>query len=225
MILKKGEISVKSYENINYKLYLVTDRDVLNGRDFLKSLEQGILGGVSVVQLREKNTNSLEFYNLAIEVKKLTEKYNIPLIINDRVDIALAVDADGVHVGQTDLPANIVRKIIGKNKILGVSTANLEEAKKAVDDGADYIGVGALFPTVTKTNTRKVTLDQLKYIKENTNIPIVGIGGINEINVRSIIETGVDGAAIASAILSKTNIKETAESLYNEIQLSFKNRR
>lgn len=225
MILKKGEISVKSYENINYKLYLVTDRDVLNGRDFLKSLEQGILGGVSVVQLREKNTNSLEFYNLAIEVKKLTEKYNIPLIINDRVDIALAVDADGVHVGQTDLPANIVRKIIGKNKILGVSTANLEEAKKAVDDGADYIGVGALFPTVTKINTRKVNLDQLKHIRENINIPIVGIGGINEINVKSVIETGVDGAAIASAILSKTNIKETAESLYNEIQLSFKNRR
>ncbi len=216
---------MKSYENINYKLYLVTDRDVLNGRDFLKSLEQGILGGVSVVQLREKNTNSLEFYNLAIEVKKLTEKYNIPLIINDRVDIALAVDADGVHVGQTDLPANIVRKIIGKNKILGVSTANLEEAKKAVDDGADYIGVGALFPTVTKINTRKVNLDQLKHIRENINIPIVGIGGINEINVKSVIETGVDGAAIASAILSKTNIKETAESLYNEIQLSFKNRR
>lgn len=216
---------MKSYKDINYELYLVTDRNVLNGRDFLKSLEQGIIGGASVVQLREKNISSLEFYNLAVEVKKLTEKNNIPLIINDRVDIALAIGADGVHVGQTDLPANIVRKIIGKNKILGISTASLEEAKKAMNDGADYIGVGALFPTVTKTDTRKVSLDQLKCIKEHINIPIVGIGGINELNVKSVIETGVDGAAIASAILSKANIKETAEKLYNEINSIIKNRR
>ncbi len=215
---------MKSYKDINYELYLVTDRNVLNGRDFLKSLEQGIIGGASVVQLREKNISSLEFYNLAVEVKKLTEKNNIPLIINDRVDIALAIGADGVHVGQTDLPADIVRKIIGKNKILGVSAANLEEAKKAMDDGADYIGVGALFPTVTKTDARKVTLDQLKYIRDNVNIPIVGIGGINENNIKAVIETGVDGAAIISAILSKSNIKEASEKLCNEIH-SWKNHR
>lgn len=210
---------MKSYKDIKYELYLVTDRDLLNGRDFLKSLEQGILGGVSVVQLREKSASSLEFYNLAVEVKKLTDRYDIPLIINDRVDIALAVDADGVHIGQSDLPANIVRKIIGQSKILGVSTANLDEAKKAIEDGADYIGVGALFPTITKTNTRKVDLDQLKHIKANINIPIVGIGGINESNIKSVIETGIDGVALVSAILSKDNIKEAAEKLYNEIYM------
>lgn len=216
---------MKSYKDIKYELYLVTDRDLLNGRDFLKSLEQGILGGVSVVQLREKSASSLEFYNLAVEVKKLTDRYDIPLIINDRVDIALAVDADGVHIGQSDLPANIVRKIIGQSKILGVSTANLDEAKKAIEDGADYIGVGALFPTITKTNTRKVDLDQLKHIKANINIPIVGIGGINESNIKSVIETGIDGVALVSAILSKDNIKEAAEKLYNEIYMLKNHRR
>ncbi len=216
---------MKSYKDIKYELYLVTDRDLLNGQDFLKSLEQGILGGVSVVQLREKSASSLEFYNLAVEVKKLTDRYDIPLIINDRVDIALAVDADGVHIGQSDLPANIVRKIIGQSKILGVSTANLDEAKKAIEDGADYIGVGALFPTITKTNTRKVDLDQLKHIKANINIPIVGIGGINESNIKSVIETGIDGVALVSAILSKDNIKEAAEKLYNEIYMLKNHRR
>src|SRR5690554_6439744 len=112
---------MKSNKNINYRLYLVSDRDVLKGRDFIKSLEEAILGGVTVIQLREKNATSLEFYNLAVKVKELTTRYKIPLIINDRVDIALAVDAEGVHVGQSDLPAHIVRSILGEDKIIGVS--------------------------------------------------------------------------------------------------------
>lgn len=204
---------MKSNKNINYRLYLVSDRDVLEGRDFIKSLEEAILGGVTAIQLREKNATSLEFYNLAVKVKELTTKYNIPLIINDRVDIALAVDAEGVHVGQSDLPAHIVRSILGEDKIIGVSTATLEEAQKAVEDGADYIGVGALFPTDTKTDARSVTLDQLKNIKENVNIPVVGIGGINEGNIEAVMATGIDGVAIVSAILGKENIKEAAQGL------------
>lgn len=207
---------MKSNRNINYRLYLVSDRDVLDGRDFIRSLEEAILGGVTLIQLREKNATSLEFYSLAVKVKELTSKYNIPLIINDRVDIALAVDADGVHVGQDDMPANVVRDILGKDKIVGVSTATLEEALKAIEGGADYIGVGALFPTDTKTDTRIVTLDQLKNIKENINIPVVGIGGINENNIKSVSETGIDGVAIVSAILGKGDIREAAVKLYND---------
>lgn len=205
---------MKSNKNIDYGLYLVSDRDLLKGRDFIKSLEEAILGGVSIIQLREKDSTSLEFYNMAVGLKELTSKHNIPLIINDRVDIALAVDADGVHVGQSDMPANIVRRILGPDKILGVSAARLEEAKRAVEDGADYIGVGALFPTATKTNARAVRLDQLKEIKENINIPLVGIGGINESNVKSVMDIGVDGVAVVSAILGKDNIKEAAKGFF-----------
>lgn len=207
---------MKSNRNINYELYLVSDRDVLDGRDFIRSLEEAILGGVTLIQLREKNATSSEFYNLAVKAKELTSKYNIPLIINDRLDIALAVDADGVHVGQDDMPANIVRDILGEDKIIGVSTATLEEALKAIEDGADYIGVGALFPTDTKTDTRIVTLDQLKNIKENISIPVVGIGGINENNIKSVSDTGIDGVAIVSAILGKQDIREAAVKLYKD---------
>lgn len=207
---------MKSKLNVNYGLYLVTDRDILKDRDFIISLEEAILGGVTVIQLREKNLSSLEFYHLAVEVKKLTSKYNIPLIINDRLDIALSVDADGVHVGQNDLPAPIVRQIVGDKKIIGVSTATLEEALLSEQNGADYIGVGALFVTNTKTNTRKVTLEQLKTIKENVKIPVVGIGGINEDNVTLLKQSGIDGIAVVSAILGKDNVKKSTEQLYHK---------
>ncbi|KAB3531528.1 thiamine phosphate synthase [Alkaliphilus serpentinus] len=194
--------------HIDFSLYLVTDDNALGGRDFLQSLEKGILGGVSVIQLREKNSSSLDFYNRAKKVKELTNKYGIPLIINDRIDIALAIDAEGVHLGQNDLPAKVARGLIG-NKLLGISTATLEEALKAQQEGADYIGVGGLFPTITKADTRKVTLEEIKNIKEKVNIPVVGIGGINEENLSLVIATGIDGVAVASVILSAESIKET----------------
>jgi len=203
---------------VNYALYLVSDRAVLKGRDFTSSLEEAIKGGVSVIQLREKDTSSLEFYELAVKVKELTNKYNIPLIINDRLDIALEVDADGLHVGQGDLPAHIARGILGKDKILGVSTATLEEAQLAIDAGADYIGVGALFPTDTKSDTRSVTLQQLKHIKKNVTVPVVGIGGINEANIKSVFETGIDGVAVVSAILGKPDIMAASSALLSLIK-------
>ncbi len=199
--------------NINYGIYLVTDRDALKGKDLIRTLEEAIAGGVTVVQLREKNATSLEFYQIATQVKALTAKHGIPLIINDRLDIALAVDADGVHVGQSDLPASVARKIMGAHKLVGVSTANLEEALKAQAEGADYIGVGALFPTNTKTDTRWVTLEQLKDIKKALNIPVVGIGGIQKDNVGAVGETGIDGVAVASAILAADSVKEAAVEL------------
>ncbi|AOT69890.1 thiamine phosphate synthase [Geosporobacter ferrireducens] len=196
--------------NIDYGLYLVTDRDILKGRSFISTLEEAIAGGVTIVQLREKNATSLEFYQTAVQVKALTSKYGIPLMINDRLDIALAVDAEGLHVGQSDLPASVARKILGEGKLLGVSAANIEEALKAQAEGADYIGVGALFPTNTKTDTRLVNLAQLAEIKKAVNIPVVGIGGIQENNVTAVGETGIDGIAVVSAILAAGSVKEAA---------------
>jgi len=195
--------------NPNYGLYLVTDTNVLNGRDLLWAVEEAILGGVNIIQLREKEGTSLEFYQRACQMRILTEKYNIPLIINDRIDIALAVNADGVHLGQQDIPAKVARKLLG-DKLLGISTATLEEASKAQGEGADYIGVGAMFPTNTKSNTRRVTLEEIKIIKEKVNIPVVAIGGINELNGAEVMNTGIDGIAVASVILSAASIRETS---------------
>lgn len=202
---------------VNYKLYLVTDRDLLKNTDICTAVEQAIQGGVTLVQLREKELSSLEFYNTALKVKKVTDKYNIPLIINDRLDIALAVDAAGVHVGQSDIPAAIARKLIGPGKILGVSTATVEESIEAEKNGADYVGVGAVFPTSTKLDARAVTVEILKSIKENIKIPVVAIGGISENNVQSLRAADIDGVAVVSAILGKQDIKEASENLFKLI--------
>jgi thiamine-phosphate pyrophosphorylase len=198
-------------DKIDYSLYLVTDRDILGDRDLCTAMEEAISGGVSIVQLREKNISSLDFYNSALKVKKVTDKYNIPLIINDRLDIALAIDAAGVHLGQSDLPCEIARKILGENKILGISTATLEEAVLAKKQGADYLGVGAMFSTSTKLNTRSVSISSLKEIRNTVNIPVVAIGGINHTNYKKLISANIDGFAVVSAILGQDNIKLAAE--------------
>ena len=198
---------------VNYKLYLVTDRDILKGRDICEAVEEAIEGGVTLVQLREKDISTLEFYNIAFKVKRVTDKYNVPLIINDRLDIALSIDAAGIHVGQDDMPAEIARKLVGDKKILGVSVATVEEAKKAEKDGADYIGVGAMFPTNSKDDARAVSIEILKKIKESVAIPVVAIGGINTKNVSLLEPTNIDGIAVISDVLGKDSIKEAAEKL------------
>ena len=144
--------------NMDYSLYLVTDREVLVDTDIYTGVEEAIKGGVTLVQLREKSLGTLEFYNIAVKIKNITDKYKIPLIINDRIDIAQAIDAAGVHLGQSDMPAGIARSIIGNNKIIGVSTSTLEEAQKAEREGADYVGVGAMFPTTTKDDASAVSV-------------------------------------------------------------------
>jgi len=197
--------------NIDYSLYLVTDRDVLKGRDLISSIEAAILGGVTLIQLREKNISSLEFYNIAVKVKELTDRYSIALIINDRVDVAIAIDAAGVHLGQADFSCEVARKIMGNKKIIGISAGTLEEAKIAEKQGADYIGVGAVFPTGTKLDAQDVSINTLKDIKKGINIPVVAIGGISETNYSLLKSTGIDGIAVISAILGKKNIKEAAE--------------
>lgn len=203
--------------DVNYKLYLVTDRDILKNIDICTAVEEAIQGGVTLVQLREKNLTALEFYNTAVKIKKITDKYNLPLIINDRLDIALSINAAGLHVGQTDMPADIVRRLLGNDKVLGVSAATVEEAKKAEKDGADYIGVGAVFPTTTKSDTRAVSVELLKKIKESVSIPVVAIGGINENNVSLLKPANIDGVAVVSCILGKEDIKSAAARLKNLI--------
>ena len=198
---------------IDYSLYLVTDRNILKNRDLKDEVENAIKGGVTLVQLREKECGGKDFLKYAVEVKEITDKYDIPLIINDRVDIALAIDAAGVHVGQNDIPAKVVRELIGKNKVLGISASNLEEAKKAVEDGADYLGVGAIYSTSTKKDAKNVKLNMLKEIRDNIKIPIVAIGGIDKNNAKEVIECNIDGIAVVSAILSENNIELAAKNL------------
>ncbi len=185
------------------KLYLVTDSDILKDRDFYKCIEDAIKGGVTMLQLREKNASGSEFLEKAIKLRGLTRKYNVSFIINDRVDIAMLCDADGVHVGQSDIDAKSVRSLIGKDKIVGVSARDLKEAQKAKNDGADYIGVGAMYGTLTKLDAKSVSFDTVKEIKETIDIPMVLIGGIDLNNLKKLKSLKSDGYAIVSSILKK----------------------
>ncbi len=190
------------------KLYLVTDSDILKNRDFYKCIEDALKGGVTTLQLREKNAGGKEFLEKAIKLRELTKKYNTLFIINDRVDIAMLCDADGVHVGQSDIPVDKVRTLIGKDKIIGVSAHSVEEAKNAKDGGADYIGVGAMFNTTTKSDASIVTIDTLKEIDQNVDIPKVLIGGMNLNNISLFKGVNIDGYAVVSAILNVDDIYE-----------------
>lgn len=200
------------------KLYLVTDSEILRNRDFYKCVEDAIQGGVTMVQLREKDASGKEFLEKAMRLRQITKKYSIPFIINDRVDIAMICDADGVHVGQSDIDAKKVRKLIGKNKILGVSARNLSEAIKAKEDGADYIGVGAMYTTSTKLDAKSVSYKTLEEIKNNVNIPIVLIGGINLENLEELKSLKSDGYAIVSSILKEDDIYTTSNKWINAIK-------
>lgn len=198
---------------IDYSLYLVTDRELMSTPTLEQAVEQAILGGSTIIQLREKKASSREFYQVAEKIKKITDDHNVPLIINDRIDIALAVEAAGAHIGQNDLPAAAVRRILGKDKILGVSAGSLEEAEKAEADGADYVGVGAMFATGTKTDAMIVTMEELRKIKASLSVPIVAIGGINKKTVPSFDCAAVDGIAVVSALISAADIAGAASEL------------
>ena len=201
-----------SEAKMDYSLYLVTDRELLGKRDLVDSIEQAIQGGVTLVQLREKSVSTLEFLQLALRVKEITSRYHIPLIINDRLDIALAVDAEGLHVGQDDLPMLKARALF-PNKIIGVSASTLAEAILAQEQGADYLGVGAIFSTTTKTDAPEVSLEQLKLINKSVTIPVVAIGGIKKENLEQVMATGIDGVSVVSAILAEKNILEATKQL------------
>lgn len=199
--------------NFDYTLYLVTDRQLMSCDSLTEAVEQAILGGCTMIQLREKELSSLEFYNQAVAVKQVTDKYHIPLIINDRIDIAMVVQATGVHIGQHDLPAAAVRKVIGENMLLGVSASSIAEAIQAQQDGADYLGVGAMFPTGTKTDADSVSMEELQKIRAAVSLPIVVIGGINKGNAGRFMPMGIDGLAVVSAIIAQSDIKAAAAEL------------
>ncbi len=197
----------------DYSLYLVTDRMLMSTKTLGEAVEQAVIGGCTMVQLREKEILSLDFYVLASEMKKITDRYGIPLIINDRIDIAMAVGAAGVHIGQKDIPADIARKVIGKDMLLGVSAVSAAEAVNAAKAGADYLGVGAMFPTGTKPDAGFVSMEELGRIRKAVDIPIVVIGGISKENAMLFQPMGIDGLAVVSAVIAQPNIKKSAADL------------
>lgn len=198
-------------------LYAITDRTWLNRRTLEDVVEQSLIGGVDIVQLREKNLDFNAFLDSAIKIKRLTEKYRVPLIINDNIDVCIKSNADGVHIGQGDIPLVKARKILGDNKIIGVTTKTIEQAQEAQLNGADYIGVGAMFGSTTKKDAIPLTFEQLADIRKSVTIPIVAIGGITIENINQFKNTGVDGIAVVSAIFGQNDIKSATEKLVDKI--------
>ena len=198
-----------------YKLYLVTDdQQDLETLKFV--VEKAVAGGVTMVQVREKHGDVRAFIERAQAVKSVLARTGVPLIINDRVDVALAVDADGLHLGQSDMPAALARKLIGSDKILGLSIETEQQLQEADDLPIDYIGLSALFETQTKTNLKKYWgYEGIKLALETTKLPIVGIGGINESNIPQLVETGIHGLALVSAICHAEDPKKATKDLVN----------
>ena len=208
---KRGRFKITS---IDYSLYLVTDRDLSRERATLEIVKAGVAGGVTCVQLREKNCSTRQFIKEALSVKQYLKENKIPLIINDRVDVAQAVGADGVHLGQTDMPLKMAKDILKNSMIIGISAESLEDAIRAEKDGADYIGISPIFATPTKTDTAlPLGLEGLKKISRTVKIPKVAIGGLNCENAGEVILNGADGIAVVSAIVSADDPRKAAEKL------------
>ena len=198
---------------IDYSIYLVTDEACLHGRPLLGCVEEALAAGVTLVQYRAKAADGGVLYAEACKLKELCDKYNVPLIINDRLDIALAVGAAGVHLGQDDLPCAVARRLLGEDFIIGVSAHNPAEAVQAVSEGADYLGCGAVFGTATKHDVAKLGLENLRAIRKAVAVPMVGIGGITADNYAEVLATGANGAAIVSGILAQDDIGAVVKKL------------
>ena len=198
-----------------WRLYVITDEKVSRGRSHLQVAEAAIVGGADVLRLRDKAASSARLYRVALQLRKITREAKIPFIVNDRLDIALAADADGVHVGQADLPASVVREIMGPDRILGVSVDTVEEAVQAEKDGADYIGVGPVFEArETKPDAGlPLGVDRIARIRRHCGLPIVAIGGIDAENARNVREAGADAAAVISGIAAADDIAHATRRL------------
>ena len=196
-------------------LYAITDSSWIGDSSLEEQVEETLKGGASFIQLREKDLSFDGFLEEARKIKKVTDKYHAPFVINDNVEVAIQSDADGVHIGQGDMDAKEVRNLIGNHKILGVSANTIETAKLAEENGADYIGVGAVFKTNTKEDADTISMDTIKDICNSVSIPVVAIGGINEGTVLDLKGSGVDGICCISAIFAKENIYEATKNLYN----------
>lgn len=200
-------------EDKDLLLYAVTDRSWLNGRTLYEQVKEAVLGGVTFLQLREKNLSDQEFLEEAKEIKKLCTRYQVPLIINDRVEIACLADADGVHLGQSDMDVRKARAKLGPDKIIGVSAKTVEQALLAQEQGADYLGVGAVFQTGTKSDATAISHEQLRDVCKAVSIPVVAIGGITKDNLTELSGSGVSGIAVVSAIFAQPNIMQAASQL------------
>jgi len=200
-------------KNIDTTLYFITDSTGFSLEEFLCRVEQALKGGVTLVQLREKNRTTREYIALAEKVHELTKKYNIPLIIDDRIDVAMAVDAEGVHLGQSDMPVDIARRILGKDKIIGATAKTVPQALEAWKNGADNLGVGAIYPTTTKVKTVLTSVDTLKEIAKAVPIPVNAIGGLNKDNMDVLEGTGIAGVCVVSAIMKADSPQKAAEEI------------
>lgn len=197
-------------------VYAVTDRSWLHGENLYSQVEKAIKGGATFIQLREKELDEEQLLNEAMEIKELCKRYHVPFVINDNVELALKVEADGVHVGQSDMEAGNVRDKLGEDKIIGVSTQTVEQALLAEKQGADYLGVGAVFPTGTKLDAVEVGYDRLQEICNAVHIPVVAIGGITRENIIQLKGSGVSGVAVVSAIFASKDIEAATKELCNK---------
>lgn len=222
-IYKFNQYSIRDLANIEvekveykYPLYLVTDEKACKGKDFYESVEASIRGGAKIVQLREKNMDTRDFFKRALKLKEICHKHGVDFVINDRLDIAMAVDADGVHLGQSDMPIEKAKEILGHKKIIGISAKNMEEALEAQKYGADYIGVGAIFATDTKKDSGLIDLETLKDMTDQINIPVLAIGGIGLGKLGYLKDTGIDGICVISDILGSDDPEKRTRELLEE---------
>ena len=204
-------------KDLDMTLYLVTDSTYHTEETFYKTIEEACQGGVTLVQLREKNCGGREYLEKAMKVKAITDRYQIPLIIDDRVDVAIACDAAGVHVGSSDLPVAVARKLLGPDKIVGATAKTVEAAKKSYENGADYLGVGAIFPTTTKVVTIRTSVETLNEICQSVPIPAVAIGGLNDGNMDILKGGKMAGVAVVSAIMKAEDPKAAAARLKEHV--------
>ena len=209
-----------------FLLYAITDKDCIGDRDFYREIENVLAGGVTILQLREKNSDTETLIAEAVKVKELCKKYNVPLIINDDVEAAIKSGADGVHVGAEDMAVAEIRNKVGSDIIIGATAKTVEQAKKAEAAGADYLGCGALFTSPTKKNAKPMTIDTLKEITSSVDIPVVAIGGLTYDNINIIENSGVSGAAVVSAVFAEEDVKSAASRLRQKIRvlLAYDNR-
>ena len=206
-------------ENVDYSLYLVTDRGLARGRSTLEVITAAVRGGATIVQLREKDCSTREFIEQALAIKDFLKSQGVPLIINDRVDVAQAVEADGVHLGQTDMPLEMAKGILGDAMIIGISAESLQDAIAAEKGGADYLGVSPIYATPTKTDTAPpLGLKGLQEIRRAVRLPLVGIGGLSKDNAAEVIRSGADGVAVVSAIVAADDPAAAAGELKHVIE-------
>ena len=199
------------------RLYLVTNRYQDSLESFLKKVETACRSGVTIVQLREKNLTTNQYYQLAKQVKEITDAYQVPLIIDDRLDVCLAVDAAGLHIGDDELPVSVARQVLGPDKILGVTAKTVKRALEAEEGGADYLGTGAIFPTTTKENAPITLISTLKTICQRVAIPVVAIGGLTSENIDQLIGTGIAGVAVVRDLMQAEDVEEKTQAFLTKL--------